>query len=46
MASERSDTLKCVNLITLAGATSQVWQYFGFKTKEGKIAEPSQRGDY
>ena len=41
MASEQLDTLKRVNLIPLASASSQVWQYFGFKMKEGRVVEPS-----
>ena len=36
MASEQSDTLKRVNLTPLTGTISHAWQYFGFKTKEGK----------
>ena len=36
------DVLKRVNLVPLAGATSQVWQFFGFKTEDGKVVEPSQ----
>jgi len=42
MASERSGTLKRANLVLLAGATSHAWQYFWFKTKEGKVVEPSE----
>ena len=34
--------LKRVNLVSLAGAVSKIWQYFGFKTKEGKVLEPLQ----
>ena len=34
--------LKRVNLVSLAGAVSKVWQYFGFKTKEEKVLEPLQ----
>ena len=33
------DVLKCVNLVPLAGAMSQVWQFFRFKTEEGKALE-------
>ena len=29
------DVLNHVNLVPLAGATSQVWQFFGFKTEDG-----------
>ena len=28
------DVLKRVNLVPLAGATNQVWQFFGFKTED------------
>ena len=36
------DVLKHVNLVPLAGAMSQVWEFFGFKTEEEKVLEPSQ----
>ena len=46
MASNQADVprdiLKRVNLVLLAGVLSQVWQYFRFKTEEGKVLEPSQ----
>ena len=35
------DVLNHVNLVPLAGAMNQVQQYFGFKTEEGKVLEPS-----
>ena len=33
---------KTYKLHSLAGVMSKVWQYIGFKTREGKILEPSQ----
>ena len=34
------DVLKRVNLVPLAGAMSQLWQFFGFKTEKGNVLEP------
>ena len=36
------DVLKHVNLVPLAGAMSQLWQFFGFKTEKGNVLEPLQ----
>ena len=35
------DVLKRINLIPLLGRC-QIWQYFRFETKEGKVLESSQ----
>ena len=32
-----SDTLKRANLVPLLATTSEVWQYFGFKNKDGSV---------
>ena len=37
-----SATLKPVNLVLLSVATSDAWQYFGFKTKDGNIINGSE----
>ena len=37
-----SDTLKRANLVPLLAATSEVWQYFGFKNKDGSVTNGAE----
>ena len=36
------DTLKRANLVPLSAATSKVWQYFGFKNKDGNVTNGTE----
>ena len=34
-----SEELHKYNLLPLSGATSEVWKYFGFESKDGKLVD-------